>query len=96
MTLAKGTIRVKEVYLLDNLNNLFARRPFKVNIELLSQGKYIILRALVDLGYTRAYSVINKEIILDLYSKLGIVPRLLNPPRLLRGYNGKLTRRPII
>ena len=84
------------MYLLDNPNNLFVRRPFKVNMKLSSQGKYIILRALVDLGYTGAYSVIDKEIILDLYSKLGIVPRLLNPPRLLRGYNGKLARRPII
>ena len=95
MTLAKDTMRVKEEYLLDNPDNLFARRPFKLNVELLSQGKHITMRALVDSGYTGAYSVIDEEIMLDLCSKLDIVPRLLNPPRPLRGYDGKLTRRPI-
>ena len=85
-----------KVYLAETLRDLLVRRVF-IAISILVSGKliYILEDSLVDYRYTSAYIVIIEAIIPKIYEKLGIEPLLLSRPKPLRGYDGKLSKKPI-
>ena len=80
---------------MDNPDNPYARRPFVVDAELSAQNKKTATKGLADSGCTGAYCVIDEEYAVDVCRELDIAPRLIHPPRPLRGYDGKLAKRPI-
>ena len=84
------------MYLAETLRDPLARRIFMA-IGILVSGKrrYILEDLLVDYRYTGAYIVINEAIIPEIYEKLRIEPLPLSTPKPLRGYNGKLSKKPI-
>ena len=82
--------------LTDTPNNKLARTSFTTLLTLsLLEAKYEIGDSLIDTGCTGAYTVINETLILDVCNKLNIEPLPLSKPKPLRGYNGKLSEKPI-
>ena len=84
------------MYLAETLRDLLVRRTFMV-IGTLASGerRHILEDLLVDCGCTGTHTVINKAIVPKIYEKLGIQPIPLSTPKPLRGYNDKLSKKPI-
>ena len=80
--------------LTDTLNNKLARSSFTILLTLSSpESKCGVDDGLIDTGYTGAYTIINKTLILDVCSKLNIKPLPLSKPKPLRNYDGKLLKK---
>ena len=82
--------------LAETLRDLLVRRIF-IAIGILASGKrrYILEDLLVDCRYTSTYTVINEAIVPKICEKLKIEPLPLSTPKPLRGYDGKLSKKPI-
>ena len=73
-----------------------ARRAFRATSTLASgKRRHVLEDSLVDCGCTGAHTVINEAIIPEICEKLGIEPLPLSTPKPLRGYDGKLSEKPI-
>lgn len=82
--------------LADTPNDPLARRPFNTEAILSSQDReYPVDNSLVDCGCTGAYTVINEAIVPKVCAQLQIEPLPLSVPKPLRGYDGKLSEKPI-
>lgn len=71
------------------------RRPFSAPVTVSSRGFELILTGLVDGGCSGAHTIINESIVDDVCEKLRIEPVPLSRPKPLRGFDGKLSRKPI-
>ena len=84
------------MYLAETLRDPLARRAFMAISTLVSgKLKHILEDSLVDYRYTSTHIIINKAIVPKIYKKLGIQPIPLSTPKPLRGYNSKLSKKPI-
>ena len=73
-----------------------ARRVFVTTSTLASgKRKHILEDSLVDCGCTGVYTVINEALIPQICESLEIEPLPLSTPKLLRGYDGRLSKKPI-
>lgn len=81
--------------LTDTPNDPFARRAFKTPITLSSQQQEKPLDALVDSGCSGAYTLIDRAISKQACEELHLEPVPLPRPRPIRGYDGKLAKKPI-
>lgn len=82
--------------LTDTLNDPLARRPFRTSVTLTSQDRRCVLNdGLVDSGCVGAYTVINEALVPRICEELQIEPLPLSKPKPLRGFDGKLAKRPI-
>ena len=82
--------------LTDTPNDPLARRPFRTSIILESQGRQCVLNdSLADCGCSGAHTVINEDIVDKVCEELQLEPIPLSVPKPLRGYDGKLSKKPI-
>ena len=82
--------------LAETLRDLLVRRTFIATSTLASgKLKHVLEDSLVDCGCTGAHTVINKAIVPEICEKLRIQPIPLSTPKPLRGYDGKLSKKPI-
>ena len=97
MTSSKVTRRgTHEVCLAYTPNDELARRPFKVAGVLTSQGRKVTLdNGLVDSGCSGAHTVVNEALVPRLCDELGLESYALPKSKPLRGFDGKLSRKPI-
>jgi len=71
------------------------RRPFSTPAFLSSGDCSLSVNSLVDGGCSGAHTVINESIVDDVCERLHLEPVPLRRPKPLRGFNGKLSKKPI-
>ena len=82
--------------LVDTPNDPLARRPFRTVATLFSQDKKCVFKdTLVDSGCTGANTVLNESRVAQACKELELEVVSLSVPKSLRGYDGKLFKRPI-
>jgi len=69
-------------------------KPFLINASLTSQNKSFSLRPLVDSG-SAAYTLIHTKLADKVCKELGLQPIPLSKEKLIRGYDGKLSKKAI-
>lgn len=73
---------------------LFTTKPFLVRGSLTSQGEAYNLHFLVDTGAT-GYAFVDRRLAKEICQTLAIEPVQLSKPKLVRGYDGQLCKKPI-
>ncbi len=82
--------------LVDTPNDPLARRPFRTSAGLFVGERTLVLSdTLADTGCSGANAVINEALVASICEQLQIEPIPLHRPKPLRGYDGKLSPKPI-
>jgi len=69
-------------------------KPFLIDAHLTSQNRSFSLRLLIDSG-SAVYTIIHSNLVDKVCEKLGIQPIPLAKEKLIRGYDGKISKKAI-